>query len=107
MSMTFDKVPGWAAWLAQDADGTWHPQGAARGCKAAKALKDTDPLRAKARVESYAATATLWGYEAEPNKQDHGWYENEVGRIVRLALSAPPDDWEITLTRRDRVEGEN
>ena len=25
--MSFDEVPDWAAWLAQDADGTWHPQG--------------------------------------------------------------------------------
>jgi len=41
--MTFDKVPDWAAWLAQDEDGTRHPQGVGRGCKAAK-----------------AATATLW-----------------------------------------------
>ena len=30
--MTFDKVPEWATWLAQDADGTWHPQGVGRGC---------------------------------------------------------------------------
>ena len=30
--MTFDKVPGWAAWLAQDADGAWHSQGVGRGC---------------------------------------------------------------------------
>jgi len=43
---------------------------------------------------------TWWGYEAEPNKQDHGWYENEVGRIVRLGKTAPPADWEATLTRR-------
>ena len=50
------------------------------------------------------ADGTWWGYEAEPNKQDHGWYENEVGRIVRLGLSEPPDDWETTLTRRDRIE---
>lgn len=76
-------------------------------CKAAQALKDTDPLRAEARVESYAATATLWVYEVEPNRQDYGWYENEVGRIVRLGLSDPPDDWETTLTRRDRVERKN
>jgi hypothetical protein len=39
-----------------------------------------------------------WGYEAEPNKQDCGWYENEVGRIVRLGRAASPDDWEATLT---------
>jgi len=79
--MTFDKVPDWVRWLAQDADGAWHPQGAGRGCKAAE-----------------AATATLWAYEAEPNKQDHGWYENEVGRIVPLGRAAPPDDWAATLT---------
>ncbi len=60
--MTFDEVPTWAAWLAQDADGTW------------------------------------WAYEAEPNKQDKGWYENEVGRIARLGQSVPPPDWEATLT---------
>lgn len=60
--MTFNKVPAWAAWLAQDADGTW------------------------------------WAYEAEPNKQDKGWYENEVGRIARLGQSAPPPDREATLT---------
>ena len=58
----FDKVPAWARWLAQDADGAW------------------------------------WAYEAEPNMQDKGWYENEVGRIAQLGQSAPPEDWEATLT---------
>ena len=82
--MNVDKLPGWVAWLAQDADGAWYPQGAGRGCKAAK-----------------AATSTLWGYEAEPNKQHNGWSENEVGRIVPLGRSAPPEDWEATLRRRD------
>jgi hypothetical protein len=82
--MSLGKLPEWVAWLAQDADGTWHPQGAGRGCRAAK-----------------AATTTLWGYEAEPNQQDYGWYENEVGRIVRLGKSAPPADWQSTLTRRE------
>ena len=52
----------------------------------------------KARARSYAATATLWAYEAEPNKQDYGWYENEVGRIMRLKQTAAPADWETTLT---------
>jgi oligopeptidase A len=37
-----------------------HPQGVGHGCKAAEALKDSDPLRAKAHVESYAATTVLW-----------------------------------------------
>lgn len=48
------------------------------------------------------ADGALWGYEAEPNKQDYGWYENEVGRIVRLGQEAPPADWETTLVRRIR-----
>jgi len=58
---------------------TLHPQGAGRDCprkeeavavkptsrqqprsKDAKALKDSDPLRAEARVESYASTLTLY-----------------------------------------------
>ena len=77
----FDKVPAWVVRLAQDADSAWYPQGVRRGCKAAE-----------------AATAALWGYEAEPNQQSRGWYENEVGRIVRLGKTEPPDDWEATLT---------
>ena len=44
------------------------------------------------------ADGAWWGYEAEPNKQDRGWYENEVGRIVRLGKAEPPEDWEATLT---------
>lgn len=61
--MTFDKMPGWVNWIAQDADGA------------------------------------LWGYGAEPNQQDTGWYENEVGRIVKLGMGEPPADWTATLTR--------
>ena len=48
------------------------------------------------------ADGACWGYEAEPNKQHNGWYENEVGRIVKLAHEAPPADWEATLVRRLR-----
>ena len=44
------------------------------------------------------ADGTCWGYEAEPNQQDNGWYENEVGRIVRLGQTEPPSDWEATLS---------
>ena len=63
------------------------------------------------------ADGAWWAYEAEPNKQDRGWYENEVGRIIRLGhttphglqpivdrsplvgQAAPPEDWETTLRR--------
>lgn len=39
------------------------------------------------------ADGAWWGFEAEPNAQHNGWYENEVGRIVRLSDGAPPEDW--------------
>lgn len=52
------------------------------------------------------ADGAWWGYEAEPNQMDRGWYENEVGRIIKLGHGAPPDDWEATLTRRDASGGQ-
>ena len=42
---------------------------------------------------------TWWAYEAEPNQQHNGWYENEVGRIQRLARGEPPVDWRERLIR--------
>ncbi len=59
----FDPLPEWAAWVAQDADGSW------------------------------------WAYEAEPNRHDSGWYENEVGRSRWLRRDAPNPDWERSLHR--------
>lgn len=56
-------LPEWAAFIAQDADGTW------------------------------------WAYEAEPNQQDTGWYENEVGRIQRLGKTEPPLDFREILIK--------
>lgn len=58
-----EQIPGWAEFIAQDADGTW------------------------------------WAYEAEPNQNDYGWYENEVGRIERLGVTAPPLDCHAMLVR--------
>ena len=43
---------------------------------------------------------TWWAYEAEPNQQHNGWYENEVGRIQRVGVTAPPMDWRSMLIRR-------
>ena len=45
------------------------------------------------------ADGTWWAYEAHPNQQHHGWYENEVGRIQRLEQTEPPLDWQTTLRR--------
>lgn len=46
------------------------------------------------------ADGTWWGYEAEPLQRDGGWYENEVGRYVRLAQGDPNPRWQQTLSRR-------
>jgi len=59
---------------------------------------DLDKVPEWGRSLAQDADGAWWGYEAEPNKQDYGWDENEVGRIVRLGQAAPPDDWEATLT---------
>jgi hypothetical protein len=39
-----------------------------------------------------------WGYSIEPLRMDKGWYENEVGRYVRLGFT-DPEDWENSLTK--------
>jgi hypothetical protein len=45
------------------------------------------------------ADGAWWGYEVEPLRHDTGWYENEVGRRVKLAKDAPNSDWADTLRR--------
>ena len=39
-----------------------------------------------------------WGYSVEPLRNDNGWYENEVGRYVRLGVNNA-DDWQRSLTK--------
>lgn len=39
------------------------------------------------------------GVRSRAQQQDHGWYENEVGRILRLGRTAPPADWAATLKK--------
>ncbi len=45
------------------------------------------------------ADGTWWGYEVEPNQHHQGWYENEVGRSLRLRRDAPNPDWEQTVQK--------
>ena len=45
------------------------------------------------------ADGAWWGYECEPLQQDHGWYENEVGRHIRLSLAEANPQWQLTLTK--------
>ena len=42
------------------------------------------------------ASGSWWGYSVEPLRHDSGWYENEVGRCVRLG-ETPPADWASSL----------
>ena len=42
------------------------------------------------------SSGTWWGYSAEPERSDAGWYENEVGECVRLGHSIP-FAWELSL----------
>ncbi|HNA82892.1 MAG TPA: hypothetical protein PLL19_04775 [Thiobacillaceae bacterium] len=60
------------------------------------------PLPAWAEWLAQDGDGTWWAYEAEPNQQPHGWYENEVGRIGRLVLGPPPADWRECLIRMAR-----
>jgi len=41
---------------------------------------------------------TWWGYSVEPLRNDNGWYENEVGRYVRLGVD-DAKGWEKSLTK--------
>lgn len=45
------------------------------------------------------ADGTWWGYEVEPNLSHQSWYENEVGKSVRLGKEPPNLDWITTLRR--------
>lgn len=40
-----------------------------------------------------------WGFEVEPNQGYDVWYENEVGRYIRLDTSAPNPDWLGSMQR--------
>ncbi|MDH5178423.1 MAG: hypothetical protein OEZ39_04155 [Gammaproteobacteria bacterium] len=40
-----------------------------------------------------------WGYEVEPLQYHAGWYENELGRRVRLQRDEFNPDWQSTLQR--------
>jgi len=44
-------------------------------------------------------SGTWWGYQVEPLQYHNGWYENEVGQVVRLADSASNSDWQSTLKK--------
>lgn len=40
-----------------------------------------------------------WGFEQEPNEGAYSWYENEVGRYIKLSQDSPNPDWRDTLLK--------
>ena len=40
-----------------------------------------------------------WGYEVEPLRHDRGWYENEVGRCIKLGQGRPAASWTDSVRR--------
>lgn len=66
------------------------------------ALQDT-AIPAWAEWLAQDEDGAWWAYEAEPNQQHNGWYENEVGRIQRLTQTQAPEDWRTQLVRIPRA----
>jgi len=58
-----------------------------------------DRLPAWVRWLAQDANGTWWGFEAEPHQADTSWYENEVGRYVRLETGEPNPQWRESLRR--------
>ena len=49
------------------------------------------------------ADGVWWGYEVEPLQHDHGWYENEVGRNIKLLAGEINAEWRETLQKVRRL----
>ncbi|MBT5228824.1 MAG: hypothetical protein HOM11_00975 [Methylococcales bacterium] len=45
------------------------------------------------------ADGQWWGYEHEPNEGDVSWYENEVGRSIRLNAEGANPLWRQALQK--------
>jgi poly(3-hydroxyalkanoate) synthetase len=45
------------------------------------------------------ADGAWWGFEQEPLQHDSGWYENEIGRYIKLAAESANPDWRTTLRK--------
>lgn len=45
------------------------------------------------------ADGTWWGFEQEPLQHDIGWYENEIGRYIRLGSEPANAHWRDSLRK--------
>ncbi len=46
------------------------------------------------------ADGSWWGYEVEPLEHHQGWYENELGRRIKLCCEPPNPQWQQSLIKR-------
>lgn len=68
-------------------------------------MTDVSKLEMPAWVNWIAqdADGAWWGYEVEPLQHDHGWYENEVGRNIKLLVGEINAEWRETLQNVRRL----
>ena len=62
-------------------------------------IPDADRLPEWVAWVAQDADGAWWGYEVEPLQYHHGWYENELGRRIRLLAGAPNGDWPDSLQK--------
>lgn len=46
------------------------------------------------------ANGSWWGFEVEPLQNHSGWYENEVGRCIKITDAGMNPHWRDTLRAR-------
>ncbi|MDQ7074760.1 MAG: hypothetical protein Q9O24_06310 [Gammaproteobacteria bacterium] len=61
---------------------------------------DRDDLPAWIEWLAQDENGVWWGFECEPNEGDCYWYENEVGRYLKLATGDKNPAWRASLQRR-------
>ena len=61
---------------------------------------NTDSLPAWIHWMAQDADGIWWGFEVEPLQAGHNWYENEVGRYLRLGTGKSNPQWRNSLHRR-------
>lgn len=54
-----------------------------------------------ARWIAQDADGTWWAYEHEPNESHSGWYENEVGRSVKLYQDEVNTSWRESCRKQN------
>ena len=63
---------------------------------------DSKNLPAWVNYLAQDADGTWWGYEVEPLQHFSGWYENEVGRNIRISSGIANAHWRETLSKLNK-----